>query len=202
MIAGLILAGGLSRRFGVDKSQAKLGGRPLCDWVARRAGPLVDCLYLNAPKSPNSGVCATLPLIPDVPGDHLGPLAGVYAGLRWLETHLSGERWLATFPVDSPFFPDDLVSRLFGAVRAKGLPAVASGSRRLHPAFALWPVSIISELDDFLHVAGGRKMMAFLEQVDSVPVPFEDQPFDSFFNINNPADLAHAEKIAGRYFGA
>lgn len=202
MIAGLILAGGQSRRFGGDKSQAKLGGRRLCDWVARRAGPLVDSLYLNAPKSPNSGVCATLPLIPDAPGGHLGPLAGVYAGLRWLETHPSGVCWLATFPVDSPFFPDDLVSRLLGAVGARGLPAVASGSGRLHPAFALWPVSIISELDDFLHVAGGRKMMAFLEQVDAVPVSFEDRPFDSFFNINSQVDLAYAEKIAGRYFGA
>jgi molybdopterin-guanine dinucleotide biosynthesis protein A len=200
VIAGLILAGGQSRRFGGNKSRARLVGRELCDWVAQRAGPLVDSLYLNSPVLPNSGMCATLPLVPDAPGDRLGPLAGVYAGLRWLETHPSGMRWLVTFPVDSPFFPDDLVSRLWGSVGAKELPAFASSGGRLHPAFALWPISILSQLDVFLYAAGGRKMMTFLKEAGAVAVSFEDQPFDSFFNINSQADLAHAEAIASQYF--
>jgi molybdopterin-guanine dinucleotide biosynthesis protein A len=200
MIAGLILAGGQSKRFGSDKTRARLAGLGLCDWVARRAAPLVDSLHLNAPKSPNSGICATLPLIPDSPGDRLGPLAGVYAGLRWLEAHPTGGCWLATFPADSPFFPDDLVRRLSEAALAGGLPAVASAGGRLHPAFTLWPITIVSQLDEFLHVSGGRKMMAFLERAGAVSVLFEDQPFDPFFNINTRTDLAQAETIARQYF--
>lgn len=202
VIAGLILAGGKSRRFGGDKSQAKLRGRSLCDWVAMRAAPLVDCLFLNAPKVPNSGICATLPLIADGPGERLGPLAGVFASLRWLEIHRSEVRWLMTFPVDSPFFPDDFVSRLFDAVAEKDVPAVASGEERLHPTFALWPISILSKLDDFLHAAGNYKMMTFLEQTGAVPVSFPDRPFDPFLNINTPAELADAEAIAKLYFGS
>ena len=107
-----------------------------------------------------------------------------------------------TFPVDSPFFPDDLVSRLFEAAAEKNVPAVASAGERLHPAFALWPIGLLSRLDEFLHAAGGRKMMTFLEQECAVPVSFPDRSFDPFLNINTPADLAGAEAIAKLYFGS
>src|SRR5215469_10899077 len=47
-VLGIILAGGASRRFGADKSTARLGGRPLLAWVTERARPQVGLLLLNA----------------------------------------------------------------------------------------------------------------------------------------------------------
>jgi molybdopterin-guanine dinucleotide biosynthesis protein A len=200
LIAGLILAGGQSRRFGSDKSGAELGGRALCDWVAGRAMPLVDKLFLNAPKNTHKEICASLPLIPDDAEGYLGPLAGVLAGLRWLEAHEGGFNWLATFPVDSPFFPTDLVSRLSAAAKPGGAPAVAESGGRLHPVFTLWPSAVVPELEAYMNARGGRKMMTFLDKVDAVPVSFDSHPFDPFFNINTADDLEKAAVIAERYF--
>lgn len=49
MIAGLLLAGGASRRFGSNKLVAPLGGRPVARWSAEALAAAVDVVYVVVP---------------------------------------------------------------------------------------------------------------------------------------------------------
>jgi molybdopterin-guanine dinucleotide biosynthesis protein A len=51
-IAGLILAGGESRRMGTDKALVTLSGRPMIEHVIARLGPQVEALAISANGDP------------------------------------------------------------------------------------------------------------------------------------------------------
>lgn len=190
--AGLILAGGQGRRMGgADKARLAIGGETLVARAAGRLGPQVEALAISA-NGDAARFGAGIPVLGDAIRDG-GPLAGVLAGLDWAAE--AGFESIATVAVDTPFFPDDLVARLVAA----GVPSVAAtGSAdapRLHPTFALWPVSVRDRLRDWL-LSGERKVMLFAGSVDARTVLFPDEA--AFFNVNTPADLDAAERMAGR----
>ncbi len=83
-VAGVLLAGGLSRRMGGgDKALATLGGTTLLQRVIDRAKPQVAALAINANGDPARFADFGLPVIPDVIDGFAGPLAGVLTGLEW-----------------------------------------------------------------------------------------------------------------------
>src|ERR1700728_2058173 len=87
-VAGVLLAGGLSRRMGGgDKTLRTLAGRPLLDHVIERLRPQVGALVLNANGDAARFACFGLPVVPDSVPDFAGPLAGVLAGLDWAAQH-------------------------------------------------------------------------------------------------------------------
>jgi molybdopterin-guanine dinucleotide biosynthesis protein A len=113
----------------------------------------------------------------------------VLAGLDWAAG--IGAAAMATAAVDTPFLPQDLVVRL----RAAGLPAVARGADgRLHPTFALWPVTLRDRLRAAL-ARGEHRVMAFARAEGAALAAFPDTIPDPFFNVNTPDDLARAETL-------
>src|SRR3546814_6109869 len=83
-VAGVLLAGGLSRRMGGgDKCLRELGGRPILARIVERAGPQVAALVLNANGDPARFQDFGLPVAADVVEGYAGPLAGVLTGLAW-----------------------------------------------------------------------------------------------------------------------
>ena len=83
-VAGVILAGGLSRRMGGgDKSLRRLDKRPLIGHVIDRLHEQAAPLALNANGDPSRFSAFRLPVIADATQDFPGPLAGVLAGMRW-----------------------------------------------------------------------------------------------------------------------
>ncbi|PZO74529.1 MAG: molybdenum cofactor guanylyltransferase [Mesorhizobium amorphae] len=185
--AGVVLAGGLSRRMaGLDKACALLGGETLLERALRRLSPQVAGLAVNANLPPERlPPLGGVPVLVDVVGGFAGPLAGVHAGLVWARA--MGHRELVTVAVDTPFFPDDLARRLSG----NGL-AVAMSGGRVHPVFASWPVALEERLSSHL-AQGGARVMGFLEDCGFRTEEWPVGDCDPFFNINTPADLAAAE---------
>ena len=114
-IAGIILAGGLSRRMGGDKPLARLNGRLLIEHVADGLRPQVDLLAINANGDPDRFAPLGLPVVADTVEGHPGPLAGVLAGLEWASTTHASR--LLTAAADTPFLPGDLAEKLLRAVR-------------------------------------------------------------------------------------
>ena len=190
-IAGLILAGGLGRRIGGDKAFRTLGGTPL---LARSIGRLhgqLDRLAISANGDPARFAAFGLPVLADPVPNHPGPLAGILAGLDWAACLAPAIHWMISAAVDQPFLPLDLVARLRQARQADRVVLAASGGRA-HPVAALWPVAARHALRTAL--AGGvRKVAAFADQLHPVIVDWQVTDQDPFFNINDPADLAHAE---------
>ncbi|OHV88195.1 molybdenum cofactor guanylyltransferase MobA [Mesorhizobium sp. ORS 3428] len=200
-IAGIILAGGQSRRMGGgDKPLLPLGKGRLIEHVAARLEPQVDTLALNANGDPARFSGTNLPVLADTVQGYAGPLAGILTGLGWAATDTAC-RSLVSAAGDTPFFPRDLVERLAAAASERpGAIAVASSNGRWHPTFALWPLGLGDALRHFLVDEDNRRVSAFMERHGFVQVEFpmieaEGQRIDPFFNINTPDDLAEAERL-------
>lgn len=184
---GLILAGGRSSRMGGGtKAELELGGRRLVDLSLDRLEPQVSAVAINA----NDPLDATHPVIADTMKGHLGPLAGIQAGLDWAITQNATH--MVSVAVDTPFFPCDLVPRLLmaGAEAASGL-AVAATADGDHGTFAIWPVSVRDELAAYL-ANGGRKVRDFTDAHSAGKAMFADTTPPAFFNINTPDDAQMA----------
>jgi molybdopterin-guanine dinucleotide biosynthesis protein A len=193
---GLVLAGGRSVRFEGEKAAAELAGVPLIIRAARRlqrSCPVVAASVRPGTESEGLARAAGLPLLYDIPGDALGPLAGVKVGLMWARDR--GARALAVSPCDAPLLPDDLVARLIEA--AGGGPALAETSDGAQPLCALWPVSVLGQVVEALQGGNHPATWRLLHSLGATRVRFDDAR--AFANINTRADLAAAHQ---RYISA
>ena len=195
-VLGVVLAGGLARRMGGgDKGLVQLQGRPILDHVLERLGPQVGRIVLNANGDPGRLAGYGLPVVADAIEGFAGPLAGVLAGMEWAARQGAG--WIVTAATDTPFFPRDLVARFEQAVADEGadMACAASGGRR-HPVFGLWPVALSADLARAMTVEGVRKVDLWTARHSLAIAEYADRPYDPFFNVNRPEDVAEAERIA------
>lgn len=196
-IVGIILAGGLSRRMGGgDKCLLPLAGKTLLQRTIERAQPQVSHLILSANGSPLRFARLRLPVIADIHANNLGPLAGIHAGLEWLLSHQSQAEWLMSFASDTPFFPSDLVERLFEAATKENAElAIAASHNQTHPVFALWHRSLLAKIEQELKTGQVKPLQEWVKQQKLVQVEFTAEGYDPFFNINTPQDLYAAEPL-------
>jgi molybdopterin-guanine dinucleotide biosynthesis protein A len=199
-VTGALLAGGRSLRMGRDKSLVELAGKPMISHVVARLRPQVHRIVIIANDNPArfSGTC--LPVVCDTVEGHAGPLAGLHAALEWALSETPETQLVVTVPVDTPFFPTDMVARLLAALRQTGAgSAIAASGGTRHPVAGLWEVALIGEVENALH-AGVRAMTRFAEMQKSAVVDFPateigEGTIDPFFNVNTPADLDQAEGL-------
>lgn len=187
-ISGLILAGGQGRRMGhVDKGLQLLRGRPMIAWVLERFGPQVDEVLISANQNLERYATFGARVLPDEIGGYAGPLAGLERGMSEAAFDL-----IATAPCDSPFLPDDLVTRLHAALQERNADlAVARTGVQVHPVFCLCRRHLHAHLRSFL-AAGGRKIDAWYADLSIVEVAFDDEA-DGFSNINTRSELQEHE---------
>ena len=194
---GLILNGGLSRRMGSDKSKKMVSNKSLISLVVERAKSQVDYLAINSNQKLYGN---KIEIIPDCLSGNLGPLVGILSGLKWLEKNCdSFSNWLVVFPVDSPFFPKNLVQCFFENLRNEKI-VMAECKGRLHPVFSMWHTDNLKLLEKFL-MEGGRKIDLFSKKIETRVVNFPFIGYDPFFNVNNLDDLKKAEVISSKLGG-
>jgi len=190
--AGLVLAGGLATRMGGgQKALLDLGTRPLLSFVLERLEPQVDVVALNANRDLDRYRAFGHPVLTDTMDDFPGPLAGVLTGMRWAEER--GFTHIASVAGDTPFFPNDLVAGMEQADAAIILAATRDPERGVlrQPTFGLWPVNLADDLEAAL-IDGTRKIVAWANRHGVAEVIYEPEPFDPFFNVNTPDDMAVA----------
>lgn len=198
-LPGVILAGGRAMRMGGgDKPLRPLGGGRIVDHVRDRLVGQCAPIALNANGDPARFADLGLPVLADTAAGYPGPLAGVLAGLDWA-ADLGAER-IVTVAADTPFFPRDLVAGLLRAAGPSGVAVAASpdagGTLRRHPTFGLWPVALRADLRQTL-ARGQRKVMLWADAHGAGTAVYDAEPFDPFFNINRPEDIAEAERLLG-----
>jgi molybdopterin-guanine dinucleotide biosynthesis protein A len=192
-LAGVVLAGGRSVRFGGEKASALLGGKPLLMWAVERLRSVCALVAVSARPGTEAAALAQaagLAVLHDAPGDAAGPLAGVRAGLQWAVT--LGARALAVSPCDVPLLPDDLYLRLAAAAGAGA--ALAETGDGPQPLCALWPVSALGALEAALAGGAHPATWRMLESIGARRVRFDEAA--RFANLNTRADL---EAIAARF---
>ncbi|MDB5482163.1 MAG: hypothetical protein JWO83_3216 [Caulobacteraceae bacterium] len=187
-MAGLVLAGGLSRRFGREKATALWRGRPLLAWsLAALDG---GCEWVAVSAAPGSGAAglaraAERPVVHDDPTHPRGPLAGLAAGLAWAASE--GFDALATLPCDTPMVGPAVVRALIEALgEADGAHAMTDdGSQGL---CAIWRTRLAPALAARLAAGDHPPVHRLLAEIGSRPVRFPDAA--PFRNINTEKDLA------------
>ena len=184
-IAGIVLAGGASARMGAHKPFLPFGGATLIEAVIARAGPQVDTLAIDVAPEMAETYRSRLKdiILPDLFDETLGPLCGIVTGLMWAETE-----WLATFPCDSPFLPDDLVAQL--AAHAETGPVVARGAQ----VCGLWPKSCLARLKQGVEAGTLRSVLGAVEALGGRSVAIAADG-NAFFNVNTPDELTLAEAL-------
>ena len=194
-IAGLLLAGGLSRRMGGgDKCLRMLGGETILARIVARVAPQLGPLALNANGDAARFDEFGLPVLADVFPGNAGPLAGVLTGMEWAAEQKCV--WLATIPTDAPFLPLDLIGQMGAAVAREGSDmACAASAGRNHPVIGLWPVRLRSALRHAMAAEDIRKVDSWTGRYKLSVVEFASDPYDPLFNANRPEDLDRAEQI-------
>ncbi len=182
-ITGLVLAGGMGRRMDSrDKGLVEFRGKPMVAHVIERLAPQVESVIINANRNLDQYGAFGHPVVSDEVGGFAGPLAGLHAGMQVCKTEL-----IVTAPCDSPFLPLDLVARLHAAMENEIADlAVARTGGFAQPVFALYNVSLLPSLTQFLE-SGGRKIDTWYATHRMVEVDFADE--SAFANINTIAEL-------------
>ncbi len=191
MIAGLILAGGRSSRFGSDKACARLHGRTLLELA--KLALQGRCAMLAASARPGSEAEAMaydlgLEAIEDQSQDSPGPLAGIRAGLVWAE-EMGADR-LAVRAVDAPFIPGAVLDQLQAALgRAPAAYCVSEAGPE--PLCSLWTLDALPALEAALEHERHPAVHHLLDEMGAARLMVGDAA--AFANINTPQEMKLAE---------
>lgn len=191
-LLGVVLAGGGSRRFGVNKVLAHLDGKPLVRWAVESLLGACDGVTVVTGRSEVAQASGVRAIADRVAG--LGPLAGLEAGLSWAVS----EKGAGVFLLggDMPFVPPEVVEVVAGDRRHL---RAARGAEGLEPLCAWYPVSVLPDVRRRLE-DGSLAMRDLLAELGAGGVSLDDIPYSGdptrvLWSINTPADLTQAEAL-------
>jgi len=183
-VAGVILAGGESRRMGRNKALLEVNGERMIETAYRRMTELFDevLLVTNTPECYDFIPCRKIADI--YPG--MGPLGGIHAAL----TSSTAERAFVT-ACDMPGLNPRLIRELC-SIQDGGDVVIPETPGGLEPLHAVYSKSCLPKMEKML-LAGERRILSFfdLAQVRLVPrgrIAALDPDYASFRNINTQED--------------
>lgn len=178
-LAGLVLAGGRSRRFGSEKAVALFRGRPMMDWPLAALAAVCEAVAVSARGESGAAAVARergLAVLADGPAVPEGPLAGITAGVAWARE--GGFSHLATLPCDTPGIGETVLRRLIAEAGRGGAFAVTPGGAE--PLVAVWPVIRFPRPD-----GAHPPIQSLLHDLGALPVRFQSAAL--FANVNRAA---------------
>jgi molybdenum cofactor guanylyltransferase len=193
-ILPVVLAGGKSKRFGEDKSQAKLGDKILIDYILSEIINDFKEVLIVANDPIKHLLSDKITKIEDLKRN-LGPLGGVFSAMQWVKENNKKYQWLITFPSDTPFFKINMLNNFFSKINEKESELFfMKFNEKRHNIFGLWSMDLIDQLEKDLK-NGSRKVEKWANSlgVKIINISFEKE--DPFFNINTKEDLEKAKKI-------
>lgn len=166
-LLGAIIAGGRSSRFGTDKAEALLDGRPLIQHVADGLRPQTNHLVVCGRDWPG------LESVPDWPRPDLGPLGGLCGALHYARDR--GFDAVLTAGCDVLPIPESLSARLGSG------PSCIAGQRLL----GLWPTTLLPLLETHLRSSEDRSIRAWIKLCRAIEIRIREP----LHNINTTGDL-------------
>ena len=194
-ILGAVLAGGKSQRFGEDKSQVKLNGKFLIDYILSEIIDEFKEILIVSNNQIKFKNYENISLISDFKKDQ-GPLGGVLSAMKWAKEKNNKYKWISTFPVDTPFFKKEILQKFLSEINSEEskLFFIKSNNTR-HNIFGIWSIDLMKKLENDLN-EGQRKVELWANSVGVKVIDIEFINDDPFFNINTKKDLEKAkEKI-------
>ena len=192
-ILGTVLAGGKSQRFGEDKSQVKLGGKLLIDYILSEIIDEFNEVLVVSNNLIEFKQSEKISLIKDFKKD-LGPLGGVLTAMKWVKDNNKDYQWISTFPVDTPFFKNQILKDFFKKINMKeGKLFFINSNDTRHNIFGLWSLDLMDKLEEDLD-KGERKVEVWANSIGVKNINMKYENKDPFFNINTKEDLKKAKE--------
>ena len=200
-ITGCILAGGKSLRMGGGiKSLKYFNNKSILDRVIEKSKKQVLSLAINSNSNNKELKKYLLPIFSDVIKGYLGPLAGIHASLNWVKKNRPDHKWIITFAGDTPFFPNNMVEKLYNkAITYNKKIILAQSYGKKHPVFGLWHISLEKDLAISLINKNIRKIDKWTSSHSYKTVNFDNEKYDPFFNINTPEDIKIATELENQF---
>lgn len=193
-ILGVVLAGGKSQRFGQDKSQVKLNGKILIDYILSEIIDEFKETLIVTNQSISFMSSKKITVIEDFKKG-LGPLGGVLSAMKWIKDNNKEYSWISTFPADTPFFTKKELKSFYNDIKIENnkLFFIKDKNTR-HNIFGLWSLDLMDQLETALY-NGERKVEIWANSIGVSTVNIEYKNINPFFNINTIDDLEKAKKI-------
>ncbi|XZG70873.1 molybdenum cofactor guanylyltransferase [Chitinibacteraceae bacterium HSL-7] len=192
-VDAVILSGGRGLRMGgLDKGLVDLGGMPLVAWsIAQLRAQQHQPTHILISANRNLADYGQfgLPVLRDIHDGFLGPLAGIHAAML-----ASPAEFLLVVPVDAPFLPPDLLTRLRAQIGDAAIAVTQNDSGRVFPTTCLIRRGAILTLIERMNCMT-LTVDNWVDMLRPVYVSFAGYEFD---NINTPDDLARCQRRVHR----
>ncbi len=191
-MTGVIIAGGKSRRLGIDKRFLEIGGRPCIQRVIDAYQGLFKevLIVADAPEPFMSlGARVVVDLIPE-----RATLGGLYTGL-----HFAAHDRVFAAASDMPWLSPAAIRVVLDQALSGDIviPDLAGKLQPMHAVYAKTCLPVLRSLVEAGRLKVQDLCMSPQLRVHRIPeAAFRDVDSElrSFFNINTPADLAKAKK--------
>ncbi|MEK7994177.1 MAG: molybdenum cofactor guanylyltransferase, partial [Planctomycetota bacterium] len=183
----IIMAGGDSRRMGIDKSMLPVNGRPLIERICQQLRGSFEQVLISA-NDASKFAFLDLAVVPDkVAGQ--GPLMGIASALNASDNDLN-----FVVACDIPRIELPFVRRLLCEAVRGGADIVlpVGGDGKQEPLFAVYRKSALEAIDKVLS-SGGRKISDVFPLCTVKYIEMEG----SLINLNTPAEYARFQEDAG-----
>jgi len=188
--SGVILAGGLSTRFGGrDKAMIEWQGRPILDHIRRALG---ECFRetLLVTNAPGRFAAWDMTLVTDLLAER-SSLTGIQAGLFYAR-----QPFAFVTACDTPLLQPALIRLLLEAAEDTIDVVVPQTANGLEPLCAVYSQRCLQLITHQLE-RGDYRIRSFFQRATVRRIPEArlrqaDPDLRSFFNINSPADLEMA----------
>jgi len=196
-ILGAILAGGQSKRMGKDKLFLEFNNKKLIEHTIDKVKKYLKKVIIIINQDNEFFSKNNLITVKDCIEGQLGPLVGILTAMKWAKENLKKCSWIATFPCDTPFFPESIIkSFIEESEKKESLILCASSHGRKHNIFGLWSLDLYDKLKDDLINKKVRKVQDWTEKNKIKNLEFKFKDYDPFFNINTEEDLEFAKKLS------
>ena len=163
-ILGVVLAGGKSKRFGQDKSQVKLHGKILIDYILSEIMDEFNEILVvtnNPIRFKDSSKILTTKDFKE----GLGPLGGILTAMKWIKDQKKDYEWISTFPSDTPFFTNKELKIFYENIDIKKSKLFFIKNKETrHNIFGLWSLDLLEKLETDLQ-KGERKVEVWADTV-------------------------------------
>ena len=193
-ILGVVLAGGKSQRFGEDKSQVKLHGKILIDYILSEIIDQFEEILIVTNNEIKFKFSKKISITKDLI-EGVGPLGGILTAMKWIKKNNKNYKWISTFPSDTPFFTKNELQIFYKKIDIqKSKLFFIKNKKTRHNIFGLWSIDLMEKLDNDLK-KGERKVEVWADTAGVEIINIEYEKKDPFFNINTKEDLEKAYKM-------
>ena len=180
-VAGAILVGGQSSRFGQDKVLLPFGDKPLFAHLYDILKPLVREIFIVGHHRPEF-TARQLRVVTDL-FTNAGPLGGIYTALKSTKTS-----FVLAVAADMPFLSTSVLRTIIESA-GKADAVIPRGPRGLEPLCAVYSRTCVDSMRASLD-QGNRRIVQALEGMNvlNLEIVVPEKEKDPFFNITHPED--------------